>query len=117
MLTLTNDYPWQPSMPSVCYLCGAAPRRDAQHPNGEPIVHTGKYIEMEGFLHICGKCWEEGAGLLGWRDPATVTKLEQEVSHLKADLKVMEERAEAAETQASLLASGVFDSLKVGTNG
>lgn len=102
-LTLTTDYPWQPSMHPVCYLCGAAPRKNRDWPDGEPIVHTGKYIEMEGFLHICGSCWTEGARLLGWLPPVERTAQEQDretalrqrvkdlEDHIRATRELMEE--------------------------
>ncbi len=112
-LTVVTDYPWQPAMMPVCYLCGAAPRTDAQHPHGEPIINTGKYIEMEGFLHICGKCWEEGAGLLGWRDPDTLAARELEVDHLQTEVARLTEELDSVNKANSVLLSGVLDKVTI----
>lgn len=102
-LTLANDYPWQPSMPPVCYLCGASPR-----PN-EPIVHTGKYIEMEGFLHICAGCWGEGARLLGWLPPNEVAERDTRNGQLRADNETLQDQIAEVTEKNRLLTSGFLD--------
>lgn len=109
-ITLIDEYPWQPGMNPTCYLCNASKQPETT------ILHTGQFIEFEGFLLICSNCWGDGARLLGWTDPVASQRLTGQVESLQAAVDELEGIVRDIKESNKVLASGILQEAFVGAD-
>jgi hypothetical protein len=71
---------------NTCYICGSPPRISQQGVK-EPVIDSGMFIEMEGYLMFCSHCVEEMASLLHMTSAVKTKEMQEEVSYLQKELE------------------------------
>lgn len=107
-MKVVDNYPMQAMMPPVCYFCFADKRWDNDWPQGEPIIETGKFIEFEGFMHICGSCIRDMALMIGFVQPDQIAARNAENDWLIQRVTELEQERDHQIEANRVLASGIL---------